>query len=67
MTDRIPSAKPQPDGHPSLIDIDQRLANVEQILLHLQAQMLPKWARATCWTTIAGSVLGIAIKVILES
>lgn len=72
MTNRInprgaASAKPQPDGHPSLVDIDLRLANVEQLLIHLQAQMLPKYLRVTGWVSIVGSVLGIAAKVILGS
>jgi hypothetical protein len=64
MTDLNPR---QPDGHPSLVDIDQRLTNVERILLNIQAQMLPKYLRVGGWVSIVGSVLGIACKVILGS
>jgi hypothetical protein len=68
MTNRINprGAKPQPDGHPNLVDIDQRLQNVEQLLLHLQAQMLPKYLRVGGWVSIVGSVLGMAVKVMLD-
>jgi hypothetical protein len=62
-----PSPKPQPDGHPSLVDIDQRLTNVERILLDMQAAIIPKKLRIGGWVTIMGSVLGIAIKIILGS
>lgn len=46
--------------------LDQRLSNVERILLALQAQQTPKWLRVGGWTTIAGSILGVAVKVLLE-
>lgn len=70
MTNRINprgAARPQPEGYPSLVDIDQRLANVEQVLLHIQAQMLPKYLRVGGWVTIVGSVVGAALKVVLGS
>jgi hypothetical protein len=68
MTNRVnprTSAKPQPDGFPSLVDIDQRLQNVEQLLLALQAQMLPKYLRVGGWVSIVGSIVGVAIKVVI--
>lgn len=51
-----------PAPQPSLADLDQRLSNVEQILLSMQAQATPKWLRTGGWVTIAGSVLGIALE-----
>lgn len=61
----VPSPKPQPEGYPSLYDIDRRLTNVERILLDMQATIIPKKLRITGWLTIMGSVLGIAAKVLL--
>jgi hypothetical protein len=56
-----PTPKPQPDGHPSLVDIDKRLSNVEQILLSLHAQMIPKWARYTSWGMFAGACIKVLL------
>jgi hypothetical protein len=39
---------------------------VERILLRMEASGTPKWLRAGGWVTIAGSILGIAVKVLLE-
>lgn len=55
------SAKPQPEGEPSVVSLDRRLQNVEQILLEMQACMLPKWTRYTA----AGMFVGACIKVII--
>ena len=46
-----------------LSELDQRLDNVERLLLAMQAQMTPKWLRATGWGTVIGTVLATALKV----
>ncbi len=46
-----------------LTELDQRLDNVERLLLAMQAQMTPKWLRATGWGTVIGTVLASALKV----
>lgn len=47
----------------TLDSLDERVSNVERLLISLHAQMTPKWVRTTGWTAIVGSVLGVALKV----
>lgn len=65
MTNRInprgASAKPQPDGEPSLASIDLRLTNIERVVLGLQAMMTPKWVRYAGWGTFVGACLRVVI------
>lgn len=49
----------------TLASLDQRLSNVERILLQIQATQTPRWLKVGSWTTIVGSVLGVAVKVFL--
>lgn len=55
------SPKPQPDGEPSLHTIDQRLTNIERVVLGLQAMMTPKWVRYAGWGTFAGACLRVLV------
>jgi len=50
----------------TLESLDQRLENVERVLLAMQAQMTPKWLRIGGWATFLGVVLGTALKVAFE-
>lgn len=51
----------------TLASLDARLTNVERILLRIESTQAPRWLKVGSWTTIAGSILGIAIKVYLGS
>jgi len=51
----------------TLASLDQRLSNLERILLSMQAQQTPKWVRMGGWTSIVGAALGVAVKVLLGS
>ena len=50
----------------TLTSLDARLTNVERILLRIESTQAPKWLKIGSWTTIAGSVLGVAVKVFLS-
>lgn len=50
----------------TLSSLDERLSNVERILLRMEASSTPKWLRTGGWVTIVGSVLGIAVKIFAE-
>lgn len=65
-----PRRRPGPSNHDLAMQlgaVDQRLATVEQILLRLSNQMTPKYVRVGSWVTIAGSILGACIKVIMDT
>lgn len=49
----------------TLQSLDSRLSNVERILLQIQATQTPRWLKTGGWATIVGSVIGVAVKVIL--
>lgn len=51
----------------TLEGLDERLSNVERILIRMEAQGTPKWLKVGGWTTMVGAVLGAALKVLLES
>lgn len=50
----------------TLESLDDRVSNIERLLLAMQAQQTPKWLKVGGWTTIVGSVLGVAVKVLLQ-
>lgn len=71
MTDQAPPspANDQDDAEPTLktlnanwVRVEKRLANVEQVLLHIQATMTPRWLRFTGW----GAFVGACLKVVLD-
>jgi len=47
----------------TLASLDARLTNVERILLRIESHQTPKWLKVGSWTTIVGSVLGVALKI----
>jgi hypothetical protein len=49
----------------TLESLDERVDNIERILMNMQDEQTPKWLRAGGWATIVGSILGIALKVVL--
>ena len=51
----------------TLASLDQRLGNVERILLQIQATQSPRWLKVGGWTSIVGAALGVAVKVLLGS
>lgn len=51
----------------TLASLDARLTNVERILLRIESAQTPRWLKVGSWTTIVGSVLGVAVKIILAS
>ncbi len=51
----------------TLSSLDDRLGNVERILLAMHAQQTPKWVKLGGWTSVVGAALGVAVKVILGS
>jgi hypothetical protein len=50
----------------TLASLDSRLTNVERILLRIESTQTPRWLKASAWTTIVGSILGVAVKVMLS-
>jgi hypothetical protein len=42
--------------------LDERLTNIERVVLSIQAQMTPKWLRMGAW----GALLGAALKEFLS-
>lgn len=50
----------------TLESLDERVGNIERLLLAMHAQQTPKWLRTGGWTAVVGSVLGVALKVWLE-
>lgn len=56
----------EPVERVTLSSLDQRLSNVERLLLQIQANQTPRWLKVGSWTTIVGSILGVAVKVLLE-
>ncbi len=65
------SNAPRDEGRYALVpkvtlhSLDQRLGNVERILLSMQAQQTPKWVKLGGWTSVVGAALGVAVKVLL--
>jgi len=49
----------------TLMSLNDRLSNVERILLQIQSNQTPKWVKAGGWTTIVGSVLAVAVKILV--
>ena len=47
---------------PSNKQLDERLTNIERVVLSIQAQMTPKWLRMGAW----GTLIGAALKEILS-
>jgi hypothetical protein len=47
---------------PSNKQLDERLTNIERVVLSIQAQMTPKWLRMGAW----GALLGAALKEFLS-
>lgn len=48
--------------HATLVAVERRLQNVEQVLIHIQATLTPKWLRYTGW----GAFVGACLKVVLD-
>lgn len=49
----------------TLASLDSRLTNVERILLRIESAQTPRWLKTGSWATIVGSVVGVAVKIIL--
>jgi hypothetical protein len=49
----------------TLETLDERVSNIERLLVQMHGEMTPKWVRVGGWATIVGSVLGAAAKVAL--
>jgi hypothetical protein len=49
----------------TLASLDDRISNVERILLAMHAQQTPKWVKLGGWTSVVGAALGVAVKVLL--
>lgn len=47
---------------PSNRELNDRLTNIERVVLSIQAQMTPKWLRMGAW----GAFLGAALKELLS-
>lgn len=64
---RLPTfGRPQPDSDepaPTLRELAARMANVEKVVLQLQAMMTPKWVRYAGW----GTLIGACIKELLSA
>jgi len=51
-----------PASKVTLESLDERVENIERLLVSLAAHQTPKWLKAGGWVTIAGSFLGVALK-----
>jgi hypothetical protein len=47
---------------PQIKELNERMSNVERVVLAIQAQMTPKWLRMGAW----GALLGAALKEFLS-
>lgn len=56
----------EPKAGVTLETLDARVGHIEQLLIKMHADMTPKWVRVGGWATLVGSVLGAALKVMLD-